>query len=415
MSVQEPRPAASLPPLGTMETALHKTTETLAREISQPTRHAPAWTDFEWRMAEAAAAIQGICALLSRRLRWRGPQRWHSFLEEQTLHTRLRHQRIQALLGRMDEQLRETDVAAVALKGSALYRMGLYPNGERPMGDVDLLLHTADLDVAMEALLDADYEEGVHSARHKVLSPVGGSAPVGFGEHADNPIKIELHTHIADPLPAYAVDITAHLAPREMSAGLNSYPSTAALLRHLLLHAAGNMRARALRSIQLHDIALLAPLMTDGDWRELLLGSADSRGLWWAFAPFVLTNRYYPSSIPQKAIEATTAGCPALLRRASLRHGLADVSWANIRVRAFPGIEWARTAPEALAYMRSRLFPRRAVLSELQTAAKTARYASAVEWYGLSHANRVARWIFSRPPRVQTIYPIQVALGHRPP
>jgi hypothetical protein len=38
----------------------------------------------------------------------------------------------------------------------------------------------------------------------------------------------------------------------------------AELMRHLLLHAAGNMRAHALRQIQLHDIALLAGKLADG-------------------------------------------------------------------------------------------------------------------------------------------------------
>jgi len=41
-------------------------------------------------------------------------------------------------------------------------------------------------------------------------------------------------------------------------------------MRHLLLHAAGNIRARALRQMQLHDIALLAPRMKASDWSELL-------------------------------------------------------------------------------------------------------------------------------------------------
>ena len=46
-------------------------------------------------------------------------------------------------------------------------------------------------------------------------------------------------------------------------------------MMHLLLHAAGNMRARALRLIQLHDIARLAQAFGSGDWKELLAARPD--------------------------------------------------------------------------------------------------------------------------------------------
>ena len=47
-------------------------------------------------------------------------------------------------------------------------------------------------------------------------------------------------------------------------------------MRHLLLHAAGNMRAHALRLVQLHDIALLAPRLDAAAW-ERLLDTPESR------------------------------------------------------------------------------------------------------------------------------------------
>ena len=92
----------------------------------------------------------------------------------------------------------------------------------------------------------------------------------GLGEHSDNPIKIELHTSIRERLPIAEIDITALVFPPVPQAGLNAYPSTISLMMHLLLHAAGNMRANALRLIQLHDIALLAPRLASQDWEVLV-------------------------------------------------------------------------------------------------------------------------------------------------
>ena len=68
-------------------------------------------------------------------------------------------------------------------------------------------------------------------------------------------------------------------------------------MMHLLLHAAGNMRARAPAS-QLHDVALLATHFRADDWEELFTARPDDRGPWWAFAPMMLTARYYPGVIP---------------------------------------------------------------------------------------------------------------------
>lgn len=39
-----------------------------------PTNEMPKWSEFEWRIARAAAAMHGISSLLHRDLRWRGPK-----------------------------------------------------------------------------------------------------------------------------------------------------------------------------------------------------------------------------------------------------------------------------------------------------------------------------------------------------
>src|SRR4030095_11474335 len=124
-----------------------------------------------------------------------------------------------------------------------------------------------------------------------------------------------------------------------LSPGLNGYRSVALLMRHLLLHAAGNMRARALRQIQLHDIACLAARFSEVDWRELL----DTRERWWMLPPLELTFRYYTPPIPAFVWHALQSACPRRLLRATARLGLSDVSWSNLRIEAVPGIQWARS------------------------------------------------------------------------
>jgi hypothetical protein len=406
------RAPTDFPPLGKIAAALRKTTEALAHEIAAPTDGAPSWTEFEWDIARAASAMQGVSSLLHDRLRWKGPDVWSQFLREQQNQSVARYVQIARLLEAIDSRARSEGVALVALKGAALHAMQMYTAGRRPMGDIDLLIRDDDAAAIARILQACGYEPGMITEREQVFQPRVRKLPVshGLGEHVDNPIKIEVHTRIAEQLPIVATDITAFLFQTSAHAGINAYPSLASLMMHLLLHAAGNMRARALRLIQLHDIALLALRFGPADWEELLAARPDGRSLWWALVPLLLTARYYPAAIPPRIFTSPALACPWMLRVRARRQYLTDVSWSNIRIEAFPGLEWSRNPLEALRFMRSRIWPAREARSELEQGAAQIPDASTVPWYGISHGTRILRWVFSRPPRVQTLLSVRAAL-----
>src|SRR6202166_575661 len=90
-----------------LDAALRKTTEGLANEMACPTQVAPDWSEFEWIVARAVAAMHGISPLLARALRWQGPAGWRGFLEEQRAHTAKRHVRIDELLLHLDQRARD--------------------------------------------------------------------------------------------------------------------------------------------------------------------------------------------------------------------------------------------------------------------------------------------------------------------
>jgi hypothetical protein len=404
-----------LPPLTKIAAALHKTTELLAHELAVPTNEPPLWTEFEWRIGRAVAAMHGVSSLLCARLRWEGPEGWRRFLHEQRDQSVGRHLQIVGLLDAIDSQARSEGVAFVALKGAALHASGIYSAGERPMGDIDLLVRDDDTSATARLLELCGYEAAFASSRHQVFKPrVRKVSTAGrLGEHVDDPIKIEVHIRIAEPLPANPVDITQFLFPREVHAGLNAYPSTVSLMMHLLLHAAGNIRARALRLIQLHDMALLAARFGPGDWEELLAMRPGGSNIWWALAPLILTAQYYPGTIPPTILPRLDIDCPWLLRTLARRQRLSDVSWSNIRIAAFPGVEWSRTLPEAFAFMGSRIWPGRKVRADLKIGAAEIPGVSTVPWYGIPHGARILRWVFSRPPRVQTLLSVRAALAQK--
>jgi hypothetical protein len=400
----------TIPPFKVLAAALRRTTERLACELAEPTESEPDWDGVEWAVARSVAAMQGISTLLANNLAWSGPAAWREFLSEQHGQSVLRYERIGTLLGEIDAAMRARGVECVALKGAALRALDLYRPGERPMGDVDLLVATLDLEAVAAAMADIDYVEAYTTQRHRVYEPRHKTAPRGFGEHVDNPLKIEIHTAIAESLPARSVDITESLRRGAARPGLNNYPDLVSLLLHLLLHAAGNMRAHALRQVQLHDIALVASLLYESDWQSLLEQPRDREKRWWLFPPLALTARYYPKRIPPDVLRAARAACPGVLRLAASQQSLTDVSWSNLRIHAFPGIAWSRTPLDALRFMRSRVAPSRRALAEIEIARAAQPQLDDVPWYGVSHGARILRWLFGRSPRVHTITSVHAAL-----
>ena len=404
----------AMPRPGVVRAALRETTQALAREIAAPGSPTPAWSDFEWRVAMAASSMHGMSGLLHSRSRWQGPAVWQAFLADQKQQCLLRQRRITGLLARLDQAGREQGIPMLAMKGSALLALGLYADGERPMSDIDLLVRPMDLDRTLQLLQAMGYVAELDVARHVCMRPAGWPSAVAFGEHADNAVKIELHTRVYEPLPVREVDITALEFPADAGDGINAYPSNAALMRHLLLHTAGNIRAGTLRFIQLHDIAHLATRLDAPDWAELARHEVDTRDLWWALPPLRMASRHFPAAIPASLIRQVERSSRPLLRWSSRRRTLVDVSLSSARIRALPGLSWSASAAEATALIVSRLIPDREVRAIRHFHATTQLHFAGSAGDRASQVAKIARWILHRPPAVATMYSIRQALAYRP-
>ncbi|HET7204618.1 MAG TPA: nucleotidyltransferase family protein, partial [Steroidobacteraceae bacterium] len=371
-----------------------------------PGETAPTWTELEWRIAEAVSAMHGVSSLLGSVLRWQGPARWQRFLDEQRNHTLSRHQRVAALLRDIDTQARREGVAVTALKGAALHALGVYRAGERPMADVDLLVRGPDLERAARVLEQVGYAYSCTWWKHEAFVPRDAPAVAGFGEHAANPIKIDLHVRIFERLPVVEADITETVLGSRAEPGLNGYPTRAAMMAHLLLHAAGNMRARSLRMIQLHDIAGLAAHMSADDWNAV----APDPAQWWALPPLEFAARHYPRVIPPDVLATFARACPRHLRRACRQQALTDVSLSNPWIEAFPGIEWSPTPMDRVRYVVSRVWPDREMLTGRENLAQSHPWMEEHAWTRMPQWRRVLRWVRSRPARVETMHPVAAVL-----
>ena len=394
-------------------------TERFAAELAEPRRQAPSWTEFGWRMAQAAAVLHGVTPLLAGTLRWSGPHSWQAFMLEQHRQTLLRHQRIAAALEAIDDRARTEGLAAVALKGAALHALNIYVPGERPMADIDLLVPEADAPRAAQLLASLGYIQTGAIWKHQMFEHPQSRAQahawqaalstLPLGEHANYPVKIELHTRIAERLPRTEVDITALLLPRCPAPGLNAYPSTNALLLHLLLHAAGNLCGRQLRLMHLHDLARLTARMTAADWQDLLAMLPAPRAPWWALPPLEMLHRYQPALVPAEVLAQLRRACRGWLRRQCRHASLSQMSFASVSIPALPGLAWCTSHAERLHYVRERIFPGPEQMVSRHHLA-TEQWAMQRAWTHMSQGRRVMHWLFQRPPRQASMYIARAAL-----
>jgi hypothetical protein len=280
------------------------------------------------------------------------------------------------------------------------------------MGDVDLLVRAADVSAIDAVMRTLGFVVSSVTERHTTYGPRAKTNAGAIGEHVDNALTIEIHTVIAESLPVRKVDITERLTPAHLSPGVNAYPTPAAAWLHLLLHAAGNVKAHALRYIQLRDLALLAERLRDADWQALLELAHDRDALWWAYPPLALTVRYHDCTVPPELIRALRGRCPPLLRALTDRQDLTEVSYSNLRISALPGLAWARTPAEAFRYAWSRALPGKDTRAMIRAALDQVPHMRRIPWYQQSHTQRIARWLTSRPPRVQTLMSVTAALRH---
>jgi len=317
--------------------------------------------------------------------------------------------RLDALLRLIDEEARKHGVAFVPLKGATLHQIGLYQAGERPMADLDLFTSAADLE-RMAAILNAiGFRQTTTTWKHRVFESDEASPVATFGEHSGNRIKIDLHVQIREQLPRRPVDVSHLIMPPLPRPGMNPYRSQASLMAHLLLHAAGAMALRTVRLVQLHDVALLSRRMSHADWLELHRPVAAQHSLWWAYAPLVLVARYY-GTIPAWLLESVARDCGWFLRRSSRKRLLWQLSFSDLRRKAFPGIEWSQSAGEAFVYATERTMLAAQVLTR---AIVFRQVAGGLD--GIASHDRQSlpprSWVSLRPARPAPLFAVRSALA----
>jgi hypothetical protein len=348
----------ALPSLSEFQPVIAEITESLVGIVCGKNKAdcLPAWTPEQWRYAKVVASIQGIAPLLHHAgAGANGSNEWRDFVVEQYRLNTLRNQRVFGLLDCVLAKTHAHGAQVMPLKGVVLARLLYTDEGLRPMSDIDLFAHTGQLASAQAAIEEAGFIFADRSDREISYVYPPNSVVSWIGEHPDNPIKLELHLRVANRLRQEDYDITRVIA-QNGNAAYGGYPSWAAMMFHLLHHAAAHLSECGLRFIHLYDIHLLARRFSKQDWSALrdLLDRHDC--LWWAHGPLALLQRYFPGDAPGWIMQASHAAAPERLRRASARWTITQVSYCNLSSRyVLQRMAWMRTNRSLLFYCASYL------------------------------------------------------------
>jgi hypothetical protein len=391
--------AEQIPGRSALRAALRKATEALMEEIREPTGSPPSWNEFEWGIARSAVAIHGIAGILLPKLRWPEPAHWRNFLSTQVAEIQDRQRQFTAALGEIETIAVNAGVPAMMLKGCALHALGIYQSGERPMADIDLLVKPGDAE-AMAGLLERAGFSAVSSTwKHRAFARVRGT----------DSLSLDLHVRLMERLAGRFVELPG-LSFGVERGGLLGYATQASMMRHVLLHTAGNMSRRWVRGIHLQDIARLATQMSVADWQELRSREWPDR--WCLFPPLLLATRYFPGVIDPETLLELEATCPRWLTRWARRQELSDVSASNPYLLALPELSWCTSLPVLLRYVKMRVIPERETLDAMRGLTKSMDFARGQSWFTMSHPRRIATWLFRSPIRPATLHAVRRGLGY---
>jgi hypothetical protein len=248
--------------------------------LRQPERLRAAAEASDWALVLRLARLHHVSGRLATSLDAQGP---FTVPEEilQVLHADRRTQAqhfSSALLPQLEDLcglLVDAQVVPTVLKGVALVTSGLVAAGERPMGDLDLLVDEREFATAQRVLETAGYEPRVSAAeRDRALLYHYQDAPL---YHADHPVSLDLHRHIQSPRHRHPFDVTSLTTTdlRLPSGRTVRRLDDVDLLVHLCLHFWSDRATGRMSSLgQLWDVCDAADALTEAGW---ITASARSR------------------------------------------------------------------------------------------------------------------------------------------
>lgn len=250
-------------------------TKSLARLLSTSSRAdavAPR-SEAEWNRIAASAMDNGLGGLLLERAAQRGlavPDTCFAALSGGARCVASKNALLEAELERVLRVLNDAHVPVMLLKGAALTRSAYDQHELRPMSDLDLLVHAADAERALTALLAEACRRGAELVRDDFFPRFHYEAELWT--RSAQPVRVDLHVRPFRPLRYARMipdDAMWHDA-RSVGVGIATayVPSNERMFVHLAAHAAFHGCSRL---IWLYDLVRWCDHRGDAiDWAEVV-------------------------------------------------------------------------------------------------------------------------------------------------
>lgn len=390
-----------------LQQAIVKVTEALAWGLAaamgakgQPGSIDPGgpWSKDEWRNAEVAATIHGIAPLLWRH-RWGvdrdAPASWGPFIETQADENRRRIERIGSVRNALTQAATSRDCRLLILKGCDIGGWLYDDPSLRPMADIDVLIEPWALAGFDAVARLAGLLPVATTSRHRTYALDGRVESPYFGEHVDNPIKLDVHTVVGGLTDGFADAFTrrawSKATRRQDGSGEWLGLDLSGLATHLLVHTSENAANRTARFVQLTDLHLLARHGLDWDEVDSILREG-ALG-WRVFPALSLVEQYFPGTAPSTLVERARRST-SLGARYVMRNGIARFSFCDLvdqdpaaRLTGTPNLtSFARLAVRELMFTNQEAPDGRAAWTQGE-----------VRQRRRNRIDRLLAWIFGRP------------------
>lgn len=394
-----PTPYDTHPPVS--PTRLAEITNALARWLTTDAEagELQGWRCEDWLAAEWVTFWQNCAPLLAHRFHTANIEVPPDVRRRVTNLAKAHRERTHVMLDAAMElmhSLRRVGIASMPLKGAVLSPFYYDNSLDRPLPDLDILIHPEHLVVGARVLERLGYWPVSRSIEDLTYAR-GERDPKRWALH--NVEVVELHFDVREEYAGltYALADALWRSSRLQRYG-NAFdacvfdacvPSAAALLIHVCAHATSDLLIHRGKIIQIEDIRRVTARMNESDWDEFR-SNISPFGARFVYTALALANGYAAIQVPTSLMNWLSERTPERLRAWARTTELSDASRSNLTPRDGLGLDIARRlARSEIEYggmlMRS-LFPRRWNLTQRYPRLAASRFWPAC--YVLLNADR---------------------------
>jgi hypothetical protein len=260
---------------------------------------------------------------------------------------------------------RQSGIETLLLKGAVLAPLIYSDPLQRPLADLDLLIHPEDVAASREIMLNQlGYRYYSRSAEDEVY--LRGERKSNIWA-ADNVHPVEVHFTLREEYAGIGYEL-AEIMWRESAErpywqnSTARIPNPAALLLHVCAHTTSDWIIQRGRLMHIDDIRKLCAQMRPADWQTFgqLVQPDTARFIYPALA---FVQKYTPLSVPESITDSLREDCPPMLLTWLEQTELAEASESNPTNRSGIGLDiarrLARSRLDMLRFWLRSFFPRR--------------------------------------------------------